>query len=297
MKKTKTIGLLIFYNDADKVERSVNQLLKICDSIFLIHDGPADEQTKKNVLKTGFLLNEWPRRFCKEAHLVHFFHLIYKDNLNKQPIKDYGWVLHLDADEFLSDAAVNEINSAKSKENDYICARALHQSDSGQKLCYSANSNRIIKPILINIEKPQHIVGLPHKGIVFTEFRWHMLKSEFLHLAPHISKGLFGQILKEWRFANNDSILRTQDVCILNGQDILLVPPCDKLIPFKDRLLNRYPLIFGFPASIFSVFLSIRSCLEARNFNTLLYEFKLLVARSIYYLRLAALIYIKRQRL
>lgn len=294
MNKSEIIGVVVLYNDGARAADTISSMKTVCDLVFLIHDGKASEETKRLISGTGLPLHEWPRRYCKEAHLVHFFDLL----LNKKKINNHGnnfkWCLHLDTDEYLDKDIIEEIKALTDINTDYIVASANHKSPQGLALQYTAKSNRVMKPVLINLSADLNIIGLPHKGIIFEESASHVLENPFVHNATHISGTFLSQLKKELQFAKNDSIRRTEKVSVLNGKNLISVLPTDGMIPFKDRLLNKYPLAFSLPAAFYSAYRSLISVFEARGLGTVCYELKMLVVRALYYLKLAWLIKMKR---
>lgn len=295
MLSKNIVGVMVLYNDGHRAIKALIAMKKICTHIFVIHDGPSDVNTKQTISNFGLSLTEFPRRYCKEAHLVHFFYDFISKNLSNKKYLEVKWCLHLDSDEVLTDSLIEEIRSLPDTSHTSLIAAADHIIEDNKKLKYKKSSNRIYKPIMMNLTSNHRIVGLPHKGLEFKLESSLVLKNKFNHNAEHVHKNLYKQIEKEWNFAINDAFLRTKPIQIFNDYKIENVSNFSKKLSLSDRLLNKYPILVAFPVSFYSFLLSIKSLFEARNFLTLNYEFKMLFARSIYYLRLAWLINLNKK--
>ena len=94
-------AIVLTYNEGQHIKRCIKSLLQITDKIFVIDSYSSDNTTKiASEMGAIVLYNSWENNYSKQFNWA----------LKNAPINT-DWIIRIDADEYLSDILVNEINS------------------------------------------------------------------------------------------------------------------------------------------------------------------------------------------
>ena len=94
-------AIVLTYNEEQHIKRCIKSLLQITDKIFVIDSYSSDNTTKiASEMGATVLYNQWENNYSKQFNWA----------LKNAPI-DSDWVIRIDADEYLSDKLIYEINN------------------------------------------------------------------------------------------------------------------------------------------------------------------------------------------
>ncbi len=281
----KIIGVMVLHHEGNRAREALVSLLRVCETVYVLHDGPSDPETRQLAKDLNVIFIEMDKKGCKEAQLTEFLGSQFSNQLG-----DDLWYLNTDSDEILSDDLISEIQSLHLDMPICYWVPMRHLSGDGIPLKYTNNSVRIMKIILFHVDAVEMVIGLPHKGVQGSTSAIN-LNGALLHKAGHLNYSFFQILKKEMFFAVKDAKLRSTLVKVFLNRQLISVSGGDVMLPLTDRLRFLFPLFVAFPASLYSLLLSLRGLLDVRSVRTFICELKLVLTRPIYQIYLCCLIH------
>jgi hypothetical protein len=281
----KIIGVMVLHHEGNQAREALTSLLRVCKTVYVLHDGPSDIETRKLAEDLNVIFIEMDKRGCKEAQLTEFLGTQFAD----QDRNDL-WYLNTDSDEILSENLICEIQSLSLDSPMCYWVPMRHICADGVALRYANHSVRVMKIILFHVDAIKMVIGLPHKGVQGTSMSVN-LTGDLLHKASHLNYSFLQIFKKEMIFAIKDAKLRSNLVRIFLRRRLISVSGGNMWLPLTDRLRFLFPLLAAFPAGIYSLLLSLRGLLDVRSFRTFNCEVKLVATRPFYQIYLCYLIY------
>lgn len=95
----KISACLVVYNEEKHIERCLNSISEIAFEIIIIHDGPCSDNTINIANKFNAIIHIREHFGVADPHRAYAYSLAKGD-----------WILHLDADEYLSENLINKIS-------------------------------------------------------------------------------------------------------------------------------------------------------------------------------------------
>ena len=181
------IGLLVMCNEGARCLPTINQIRRLCSTVYVIHDGEPNDDTRRIISRYADHIYIKPKMGCKEPHLAEFFS-------NYENVDD--WILHFDTDEVLSEELSKEISIHNSSDGIVYYAKNVDINQSGSYLRYRRISRG--KVILFQPKSVQRIIGIPHVGLKFEMSKVSKLNNPLHHYSSHVNASyieyLFGKL-------------------------------------------------------------------------------------------------------
>lgn len=286
---TAITGIMVLHHEGQLARAALLSLKRVANPVFVIHDGPADAETKKTAEDLDVIFIEKNKLGCKEAQLTNFL----GNYFSKEDPSINDWIINTDSDEVLSEALINEILSLKLNKLGCYWVEMAHICQDEVVLKYAKNSVRIMKAILFNIDSVHSIIGLPHKGVQSSKNN-KFLSGHLLHRARHLNYSFFKIFKKEMKFAIKDAKLRAKPVEIFINKKLVSVSGGDCILPLTDRLRFKFPLLMALPSAIYSLIISLQGLVDVRSARTFICESRLVCTRPFYQVYLCYLIYVNK---
>jgi hypothetical protein len=277
----KVLALFVLHLEGERAREALEQASQVADRIMVIHDGPIDTATRSLCNEYLAEIIEADPAGCKEPHLARFF-----ASYNGK----YSWILHLDSDEVISKDLVEELKALPLGPPCVFWGQLLHQRKNGKIVRYARRSfARGLKPVLFHVDSIKRIIGIPHRGIIYTG-QSRFLEFPVMHLAEHLDYSLRQLFNKEMRFCAVEAKHRTRPVLVCENKSLSKWLPDSIKLSATDRLRYKFPLILLPLCLLFRIHQSALWFCGVRSLEAVKEELSLFLTRLPYQAKLLLLI-------
>lgn len=247
---SKTISAcLVVYNEEKHIERCLNSISKIASEIIIIHDGPCSDNTINIANKFNAIIHIRDHFGVADPHRAFAYSLAKGD-----------WILHLDADEYLSEDLSNKITTLITDPNIDNYYFVWPYTDSKVFL----NNLEFPKKSFLARKEVMYFIGYPEQQIKIRTGKVHYSNLIVIHhpLYNNFTSKYFFKKGSRWAkyLAKQLVLLPISQVTRFNATDE------DVQIVRNEYLNNSFLMMFYYPVKVFLNFLLYRK----------LYKYKIL---------------------